>query len=157
MLTAEQRRALQIIVARLDAGGNAPTRLELAAELGLRSKSGTQRLVDALVERGYLRRLPYRARALEVVRRPEAAVPPVAPATLPPEAVFEAATRLPDASALQLALVLVAKATDPACVADLLRLEMAVGAAVARLLPPGRPELADLAPLDALARLEATP
>lgn len=70
MLTPRQRDLLLFIQSALDrTGGIAPSRDEMKAHLGFRSKSGCQRLVDGLVERGYLRRLPYRGRALEVVKR----------------------------------------------------------------------------------------
>ena len=70
MLTEKQHAALSFIDGRISATGVAPSFEEIKDHLGLASKSGVHRLVDALVERGFLRRLPNRARALDVVRRP---------------------------------------------------------------------------------------
>ncbi|MCS6986524.1 MAG: transcriptional repressor LexA [Sphingomonadaceae bacterium] len=70
MLTAKQRALLLFIDRRLREVGVPPSFEEMREALGLRSKSGVHRLVEALVERGFLRRLPHRARALEVLRRP---------------------------------------------------------------------------------------
>jgi repressor LexA len=68
-LTPKQRRLQTLIERGLDERGVVPTFEELAAGMGLRSKSGVHRLVEGLVERGTLRRLPHRARAIEVVQR----------------------------------------------------------------------------------------
>jgi len=62
-LTPKQRRAYDFIAAEIRATGTAPTYDQIAAALQITSKSSVCRLVDALVERGWLRRLPYRARA----------------------------------------------------------------------------------------------
>ncbi|MFN7174165.1 MAG: transcriptional repressor LexA [Thermaurantiacus tibetensis] len=70
MLTAKQHALLSFIAARLEETGVSPSFEEMKAALDLRSKSGVHRLVEALVERGFLRRLPNRARALEVLRLP---------------------------------------------------------------------------------------
>ena len=56
---------------------------EMKEALDLRSKSGIHRLITALEERGFIRRLPNRARAIEVLRMPEAALPPERPKFLP--------------------------------------------------------------------------
>ena len=77
MLTAKQHELLHFIQERLDAGGISPSFEEMKEALGLKSKSGIHRLISALEERGFLRRLPNRARALEVIKLPEAAKSPV--------------------------------------------------------------------------------
>ena len=71
-LTKNLMDAMRIIQEIMDKTGVAPTRDELARELGLVAKSGAHRLVNALIERGYLERLPKRARALRILVR----VPP---------------------------------------------------------------------------------
>src|SRR5690242_19611442 len=71
MLTRKQRELLQFIQERLADTGISPSFDEMKDALGLKSKSGVHRLVTALEERGFIRRLRHRARALEVVRLPE--------------------------------------------------------------------------------------
>ena len=71
MLTAKQHELLRFIQQRVDDGGISPSFEEMKEALGLKSKSGIHRLISALVERGFLRRLPNRARALEVLRLPD--------------------------------------------------------------------------------------
>src|SRR3974390_1344565 len=71
MLTKKQRELLLFINQRLTAGGISPSFDEMKDALHLRSKSGIHRLVSGLEERGFIRRLPHRARALEVVKLPE--------------------------------------------------------------------------------------
>lgn len=71
MLTHQQRELLLFINTRLKQGGVAPSFDEMKDALDLKSKSGIHRLITGLVERGYLRRLPNRARAVEVARLPE--------------------------------------------------------------------------------------
>ena len=71
MLTAKQRDLLMLIHERLQESGVSPSFEEMKETLGLRSKSGIHRLIRALEERGFLRRLPHRARALEVLRLPD--------------------------------------------------------------------------------------
>ena len=73
MLTAKQHELLHFIQERLDTSGISPSFEEMKEALGLKSKSGIHRLISALEERGFLRRLPNRARALEVLKMPEAA------------------------------------------------------------------------------------
>ncbi|KGB54284.1 LexA repressor [Sphingopyxis sp. LC81] len=73
MLTAKQHELLHFIQERLDTSGISPSFEEMKEALGLKSKSGIHRLISALEERGFLRRLPNRARALEVLKVPEAA------------------------------------------------------------------------------------
>ena len=77
MLTKKQHELLMFINQRLAATGVAPSFDEMKDALNLRSKSGIHRLISGLEERGFIRRLPHRARALEVTRLPEeSAAPP---------------------------------------------------------------------------------
>ncbi len=71
MLTKKQHQLLLFIRDRMQRDGVAPSFDEMKEALKLRSKSGIHRLIMALEERGFLRRLPHRARALEVVKVPE--------------------------------------------------------------------------------------
>ncbi len=75
MLTAKQHELIQFIQQRLEETGISPSFEEMKEALDLKSKSGVHRLISALEERGFIRRLPNRARALEVIRQPEDAVP----------------------------------------------------------------------------------
>jgi repressor LexA len=75
MLTAKQRELLLFIDSRLKQGGISPSFDEMREALDLKSKSGVHRLISALEERGFIRRLPNRARALEVVKLPETSAP----------------------------------------------------------------------------------
>src|SRR3954465_13070689 len=75
MLTAKQRELLLFIDARLKEAGISPSFDEMREALDLKSKSGVHRLISALEERGFIRRLPNRARALEVVKMPEVSAP----------------------------------------------------------------------------------
>ena len=75
MLTKKQAELLRFIHERLKEQGVPPSFDEMKEALDLRSKSGVHRLIVALEERGFIRRLPNRARALEVVRMPESALP----------------------------------------------------------------------------------
>jgi repressor LexA len=87
MLTAKQRELLIFIDGRLKDGGVSPSFDEMREALELKSKSGVHRLISALEERGFIRRLPNRARALEVVKLPEsrsATVTPIRPAAPAP-------------------------------------------------------------------------
>ncbi len=72
MLTRKQLELLDFINKRVQRDGVPPSFDEMKDALDLRSKSGIHRLITALEERGYLRRLPHKARALEVVKLPEA-------------------------------------------------------------------------------------
>ena len=72
MLTRKQHELLMLINERLGEAGVAPSFDEMKEALGLKSKSGIHRLITGLEERGFIRRLPHRARALEVLRIPEA-------------------------------------------------------------------------------------
>ncbi|MSO53671.1 MAG: transcriptional repressor LexA [Rhodospirillales bacterium] len=71
MLTRKQYELLMYIDRRLKEAGVSPSFDEMKEALGLKSKSGIHRLITGLVERGFLHRLPHRARALEVIRVPE--------------------------------------------------------------------------------------
>jgi repressor LexA len=71
MLTRKQHELLMFIHERLKESGVPPSFEEMKDALDLRSKSGIHRLITALEERGFLRRLPNRARALEVIRLPD--------------------------------------------------------------------------------------
>ena len=71
MLTRKQHELLVFINARLAETGVSPSFEEMKDALDLKSKSGIHRLITALEERGFLRRLPNRARALEVIRTPQ--------------------------------------------------------------------------------------
>lgn len=75
MLTAKQHELIRFIQQRLEETGISPSFEEMKEALDLKSKSGVHRLISALEERGFLRRLPNRARALEVIRQPENSVP----------------------------------------------------------------------------------
>jgi repressor LexA len=88
MLTAKQHELLLFIDSRLKEGGISPSFDEMREALELKSKSGVHRLISALEERGFIRRLPNRARALEVVKfpetRPSATITPIRPVTAAP-------------------------------------------------------------------------
>ena len=71
MLTKKQKDLLLFIHERMGSGDIAPSFDEMREALQLKSKSGIHRLITGLVERGYLERLPHRARALEVKKLPE--------------------------------------------------------------------------------------
>jgi repressor LexA len=78
MLTRKQHELLMFINERLKETGVAPSFDEMKEALNLRSKSGIHRLITALEERGFIRRLAHRARALEVLKLPDAAAPSLA-------------------------------------------------------------------------------
>jgi repressor LexA len=88
MLTAKQHELLLFIDNRLRDSGISPSFDEMREALDLKSKSGVHRLISALEERGFIRRLPNRARALEVLKlpetRPSATVTPIRPAVAAP-------------------------------------------------------------------------
>ncbi len=71
MLTRKQYQLLMFIDASLKDSGVSPSFDEMKEALGLKSKSGIHRLITGLEERGFLRRLPHRARALQVLKLPE--------------------------------------------------------------------------------------
>ena len=67
MLTKKQKELYDYLVLRIGEDGYSPSFEEMKKHLGLKSKSGIHRLISALEERGYIRRLPYRHRAIEIV------------------------------------------------------------------------------------------
>ena len=73
MLTKKQKNLLLFINKKLRASGVSPSYEEMKQSLNLKSKSGIHRLISALEERGFIRRLPHKARALEVIKLPETA------------------------------------------------------------------------------------
>jgi repressor LexA len=75
MLTAKQHELLMFIHGRLGRTGVSPSFDEMREALDLKSKSGVHRLISALEERKFIRRLPNRARALEVIKMPETNAP----------------------------------------------------------------------------------
>jgi repressor LexA len=90
MLTRKQHELLMFIHERIKETGVSPSFDEMKEALDLASKSGIHRLITALEERGFLRRLPHRARALEVVKLPQqatAAAPPKGRAPFRPQLV----------------------------------------------------------------------
>jgi repressor LexA len=90
MLTRKQHELLMFIHERIKESGVSPSFDEMKEALDLASKSGIHRLITALEERGFLRRLPHRARALEVVKLPQqatAAAPPKGRAPFRPQVV----------------------------------------------------------------------
>jgi len=90
MLTRKQHELLMFIHERIKETGVSPSFDEMKEALDLASKSGIHRLITALEERGFLRRLPHRARALEVVKLPQqatTAAPPKGRAPFRPQLV----------------------------------------------------------------------
>jgi len=79
MLTRKQQELLLFIQERMKESGIPPSFDEMKDALNLASKSGIHRLITALEERGFIRRLPNRARALEVIKLPEAYSPALQP------------------------------------------------------------------------------
>ncbi|MEE9314677.1 MAG: transcriptional repressor LexA [Rhizobiaceae bacterium] len=79
MLTRKQHELLMFIQTRLNVDGVPPSFDEMKDALSLKSKSGIHRLITALEERGFIRRLPNRARALEILKLPEASAGSSAP------------------------------------------------------------------------------
>ncbi len=79
MLTRKQQELLLFIHERMKESGVPPSFDEMKDALDLASKSGIHRLITALEERGFIRRLPNRARALEVIKLPEAYSPSIQP------------------------------------------------------------------------------
>ena len=75
MLTKKQHELLIFINERIQDDGVSPSFDEMKDAFNLKSKSGIHRLITGLEERGFIRRLPHRARALEVLRLPETATP----------------------------------------------------------------------------------
>ena len=79
MLTRKQHELITFIQNKLEESGISPSFEEMKEALDLKSKSGVHRLISALEERGFIRRLPNRARALEVIKTPEGSVAKTAP------------------------------------------------------------------------------
>ena len=71
MLTQQQKHMLTVLMDHLSANDVPPSFEELCAAMNLKSKSGIHRLLSGLEERGYIRRLPNRARAIEVIKYPD--------------------------------------------------------------------------------------
>lgn len=94
MLTPKQHELLLYVHRRLAETGVSPSFDEMREALDLRSKSGIHRLITGLEERGFIRRLPHRARALEILRLPEAAANPQ-PAAIAQSAEAAAAMPVP--------------------------------------------------------------
>jgi repressor LexA len=96
MLTRKQHELIRFIQTRLEDTGVSPSFEEMKEALDLKSKSGVHRLISALEERGFIRRLPNRARALEVLRQPEdvTRLPASAPPAKAPVLVTAAAPRV---------------------------------------------------------------
>ncbi len=94
MLTRKQHELICFINDRLAETGVSPSFEEMKEALDLKSKSGVHRLISALEERGFIRRLPNRARALEVTKLPEGGVVAKVPITLP-DNVIEMPKRFP--------------------------------------------------------------
>ncbi|SMF75827.1 transcriptional repressor LexA [Allosphingosinicella indica] len=86
MLTRKQQELLIFIHDHLADSGVSPSFEEMKDALELKSKSGVHRLISALEERGFIRRLPNRARALEVVKMPDGAASKAAPRPVIPAA-----------------------------------------------------------------------
>src|SRR6187551_3496587 len=94
MLTRKQHELLMFIHERIKESGVSPSFDEMKEALDLASKSGIHRLITALEERGFLRRLAHRARALEVVKLPQqatAAAPPKGRGAFKPQFVESSA------------------------------------------------------------------
>jgi len=95
MLTRKQHELLIFIHERLKESGIPPSFDEMKEALDLASKSGIHRLITALEERGFIRRLPNRARALEVLRLPDSIAPGLAPRKFSPSVIEGSLDRKP--------------------------------------------------------------
>ncbi|GAA3796015.1 transcriptional repressor LexA [Qipengyuania pelagi] len=107
MLTAKQHELIRFIQTRLEETGISPSFEEMKEALDLKSKSGVHRLISALEERGFIRRLPNRARALEVLKTPEEAVSS-------PRARNAASAGVPSAANDLVGAAVAARAPEPA-------------------------------------------
>jgi len=99
VLTSKQKELLLFIHERIKANGVSPSFDEMKEALNLASKSGIHRLIVALEERGFIRRLPNRARALEVLKMPDAVTPTAPPRgrqTFRPSVVGSATPQMSD-------------------------------------------------------------
>ena len=109
MLTRKQHELLTFIQNRLEESGISPSFEEMKEALDLKSKSGVHRLISALEERGFIRRLANRARALEVIREPDTASPrtaarAAAPVASAPPAPVRAVTPPPAHDVIEIPL-----------------------------------------------------
>jgi len=95
MLTRKQHELICFINDRLEETGVSPSFEEMKEALDLKSKSGVHRLISALEERQFIRRLPNRARALEVLRMPERIAPAKKVASLPEPAAASNVRTMP--------------------------------------------------------------
>jgi repressor LexA len=95
MLTRKQHELIRFIQTRLEESGVSPSFEEMKEALDLKSKSGVHRLISALEERGFIRRLPNRARALEVLKQPDDVSTRLAGRSAPSPASAVAAVRSP--------------------------------------------------------------
>jgi repressor LexA len=100
MLTRKQHELLRFINDRLREAGVPPSFDEMKDALDLKSKSGIHRLIMALEERGFIRRLPNRARALEVIKLPEAGMAGPARLRFSPSVVEGGLAKAPPAKAI---------------------------------------------------------
>jgi repressor LexA len=98
MLTRKQHELLTFINDRLAETGVSPSFEEMKEALDLKSKSGVHRLISALEERNFIRRLPNRARALEILRLPDAIKTAVKPKAAPAPAPAKAPKLVPIAA-----------------------------------------------------------
>ncbi|MGB6120170.1 MAG: transcriptional repressor LexA [Mesorhizobium sp.] len=97
MLTRKQHELLTFIHERMKEAGIPPSFDEMKEALDLASKSGIHRLITALEERGFIRRLPNRARALEVIKLPESMSPSIAaPKKFSPSIIQGSLGRMPE-------------------------------------------------------------
>ncbi|MCZ4259823.1 transcriptional repressor LexA [Limimaricola sp. G21655-S1] len=104
MLTRKQSDLLEFIHRRIKADGVPPSFDEMKDALDLRSKSGIHRLITALEERGFIRRLAHRARALEILKLPEAMEARLAAEGAAPEADPKPSDMPPEIAALAMNL-----------------------------------------------------
>jgi repressor LexA len=95
MLTRKQHELLKFIEERVKRDGIAPSFDEMRDAINLKSKSGVHRLITALEERGFIRRLPHRARALEVCRPADQSSPALARPRLLKMPVIEGLSEIP--------------------------------------------------------------
>ena len=68
MLTIKQSQLLNYLIKKIEESGTSPSYEEICIHLNLKSKSGIHRLISALEERGFIKRLAHKARALEVLK-----------------------------------------------------------------------------------------
>lgn len=116
MLTSKQHELITFIQHRLEETGVSPSFEEMKDALDLKSKSGVHRLISALEERGFIRRLPNRARALEVLRQPEGGTD----RTASPPLAGSASARMPHLASVRAA----APANQPAPANDVIEIPL---------------------------------